>query len=198
MTTVFVFAMQDERAEVTKSNQEVVNEGNFYYLKTGIGKVNAASSLTKFLEQYDVDRIVNIGLAGSVSQHDVMDVVLVKEALYHDVDATLFGYPIYQVPGMPVSYKSDESLLDICKKVMHQSVGTLYTGDQFITQKMPFEGVVDMEGAALYQVAYLYNKPIVSIKVVSDVIGKQSYQAFDMKQGSQRIANIVKQLKEVL
>ena len=66
MTTVFVFAMQDERAEVTKSNQEVVTEGNFYYLKTGIGKVNAASSLTKFLEQYDVDCIINIGLAGSV------------------------------------------------------------------------------------------------------------------------------------
>ena len=196
MTTVFVFAMQDERAEVTKSNQEVVTEGNFYYLKTGIGKVNAASSLTKFLEQYDVDCIINIGLAGSVSHHDVMDVVVIKESLYHDVDATLFGYPKYQVPGMPLSYKSDESVLEICKKVKYQSIDTLYTGDQFITQKMPFEGVVDMEGAAIYQVAYLYNKPIVSIKVVSDVIGKQSYQTFDMKQGSQRIANIVRQLKE--
>ncbi len=198
MKTVFVFAMQDERVDVTESIQEVVHEGDFYYLKTGIGKVNAASSLTKFLEQYDVDCIMNVGLAGSVSDHDVMDVVLIKEALFHDVDATLFGYPTYQVPGMPVSYKSDESLLDICKKGIFQSVDTLYTGDQFITKKMPFEGVVDMEGAALYQVAYLYSKPIVSIKVISDVIGKQSYQAFHMKKGSQLIAKIVKQLKEVL
>lgn len=198
MKTLFVFAMQDERASLTSRHDEVISDGNVYYLKTGIGKVNAASSLTKFLENHDIDQIINIGLAGSVSNHDVMDIVIIKQAYFHDVDATLFGYPKYQVPGMPLSYESDSKLLEICKKASFQSMDTLYTGDQFITQKMPFEGVVDMEGAALYQVAYLYHKPIVSIKVVSDVIGKKSYQSFDMNQGSELIAHIVKQLKEVL
>lgn len=198
MKTVFVFAMQDERASVTSRQEEVVYDDNVYYLKTGIGKVNAASSLTKFLENHDIDQIINIGLAGSVSNHDVLDVVIIKQAYFHDVDATLFGYPKYQVPGMPLTYESDPQLLETCKKISFQSIDTLYTGDQFITEKMPFEGVVDMEGAALYQVAYLYHKPIVSIKVVSDVIGKKSYQSFEMNQGSERIANIVKQLKEVL
>lgn len=198
MKTVFVFAMQDERASVTSSHEEVVSDGHLYYLKTGIGKVNAASSLTKFLEHHDIDQIINIGLAGSVSNHNVLDVVMIKQAYFHDVDATLFGYPKYQVPGMPLTYESDPQLLDTCKKISFQSLDTLYTGDQFITKKMPFEGVVDMEGAALYQVAYLYHKPIVSIKVVSDIIGKKSYQSFEMTQGSKLIANIVKQLKEVL
>ena len=198
MKTLFVFAMQDERASLTSRQEEVVYDDNVYYLKTGIGKVNAASSLTRFLENHDIDQIINIGLAGSVSNHDVMDIVIMKQAYFHDVDATLFGYPKYQVPGMPLSYESDSKLLEICKKASFQSMDTLYTGDQFITQKMPFEGVVDMEGAALYQVAYLYHKPIVSIKVVSDVIGKKSYQSFDMNQGSELIAHIVKQLKEVL
>ncbi|MDA0871583.1 MAG: 5'-methylthioadenosine/S-adenosylhomocysteine nucleosidase [Firmicutes bacterium] len=198
MKTVFVFAMQDERASVTSRQEEVVYDDNVYYLKTGIGKVNAASSLTKFLENHDIDQIINIGLAGSVSNHDVLDVVIIKQAYFHDVDATLFGYPKYQVPGMPLTYESDPQLLETCKKISFQSIDTLYTGDQFITQKMPFEGVVDMEGASLYQVAYFYHKPIVSIKVVSDVIGKKSYQSFEMNQGSERIANIVKQLKEVL
>lgn len=198
MKTLFVFAMQDERASVTSRQEEVVYDDNIYYLKTGIGKVNAASSLTKFLENHDIDQIINIGLAGSVSNHDVLDVVIIKQAYFHDVDATLFGYPKYQVPGMPLTYESDPQLLETCKKISFQFIDTLYTGDQFITQKMPFEGVVDMEGAALYQVAYLYHKPIVSIKVVSDVIGKKSYQSFEMNQGSERIANIVKQLKEVL
>ena len=198
MKTVFVFAMQDERESVTSRQEEVVYDDNVYYLKTGIGKVNAASSLTKFLENHDIDQIINIGLAGSVSNHDVLDVVIIKQAYFHDVDATLFGYPKYQVPGMPLTYESDPQLLETCKKISFQSIDTLYTGDQFITEKMPFEGVVDMEGAALYQVAYLYHKPIVSIKVVSDVIGKKSYQSFEMNQGSERIANIVKQLKEVL
>lgn len=198
MKTVFVFAMQDERASVTSSQDDVVSDGHVYYLKTGIGKVNAASSLTKFLENYEIDQIINIGLAGSVSNHDVLDVVIIKQAYFHDVDATLFGYPKYQVPGMPLAYQSDPLLLETCKKTSFQSIDTLYTGDQFITEKMPFEGVVDMEGAALYQVAYLYHKPIVSIKVVSDIIGKKSYQSFEMKKGSEKIANIVKQLKEVL
>jgi adenosylhomocysteine nucleosidase len=198
MKTVFVFAMQDERASVTSRQEEVVYDDNVYYLKTGIGKVNAASSLTKFLENHDIDQIINIGLAGSVSNHDVLDVVIIKQAYFHDVDATLFGYPKYQVPGMPLTYESDPQLLETCKKISFQSIDTLYTGDQFITQKMPFEGVVDMEGAALYQVAYLYHKPIISIKVVSDVIGKKSYQSFEMNQGSEKIADIIKQLKEVL
>jgi adenosylhomocysteine nucleosidase len=198
MKTLFVFAMQDERASVTSRQEEVVYDDNVYYLKTGIGKVNAASSLTKFLENHDIDQIINIGLAGSVSNHDVLDVVIIKQAYYHDVDATLFGYPKYQVPGMPLTYESDPQLLETCKKISFQSIDTLYTGDQFITEKMPFEGVVDMEGAALYQVAYLYHKPIISIKVVSDVIGKKSYQSFEMNQGSEKIADIIKQLKEVL
>ena len=198
MKIVFVFAMQDERASVTSRQEEVVYDDNVYYLKTGIGKVNAASSLTKFLENHDIDQIINIGLAGSVFNHDVLDVVIIKQAYFHDVDATLFGYPKYQVPGMPLTYESDPQLLETCKKISFQSIDTLYTGDQFITQKMPFEGVVDMEGAALYQVAYLYHKPIISIKVVSDVIGKKSYQSFEMNQGSEKIADIIKQLKEVL
>ena len=198
MKTVFVFAMQDERASVTNRHDEVVSDGNMYYLKTGIGKVNAASSLTKFLEKYHVDQIINIGLAGSVSNHEVLDVVLIKQAYFHDVDATLFGYPLYQVPGMPLYYESHLKLLETCKIVSFHAVDTLYTGDQFITEKMPFDGVVDMEGAALYQVAYLYQKPIVSIKIISDVIGKKSYQSFQMNQGSERIAKIVTQLKEVL
>ena len=198
MNVVYVFAMQDERKYVTIENHVIVQDGKDYYLRTGIGKVNAAAALTKFLEHHDVDAIINIGFAGSVSNHQVMDMILIDEAYFHDVDATLFGYPIYQVPEMPISYKSDLNLLNKMIGFDNIKVSTLYTGDQFITQPMPFEGVVDMEGAALYQVAYLYHKPIISIKLISDVVGQHSYQTFDLEKGSQAIANMVLKLKEVL
>ena len=198
MSVVYVFAMQDERKYVTNSEQVCVQDGNDYYLKTGIGKVNAASALTKFLEHHDVDAIINIGFAGSVTHHQVMDMIAIEEAYFHDVDATLFGYPKYQVPGMPISYKSDLELLNKFKQLGHVNLSILYTGDQFITEQMPFEGVVDMEGAALYQVAYLYHKPMISIKLISDVIGQHSYQTFDLEKGSQAIAHMVLKLKEVL
>jgi adenosylhomocysteine nucleosidase len=190
--------MQDERKYVTIENDVIIQDGNDYYLKTGIGKVNAASALTKFLEHHDVDAIINIGFAGSVSNHQVMDMIVIDEAYFHDVDATLFGYPKYQVPGMPISYKSDLELLNKFKQLGHVNLSILYTGDQFITEQMPFEGVVDMEGAALYQVAYLYHKPMISIKLISDVIGQHSYQTFDLEKGSQAIAHMVLKLKEVL
>ncbi len=54
-------------------------------------------------------------------------------------------------------------MLNKVKQLGHVNLSILYTGDQFITEQMPFEGVVDMEGAALYQVAYLYHKPMISI-----------------------------------
>ena len=198
MNIVYVFAMHDERKYVTNNEQACVQDGNDYYLKTGIGKVNAAVMLTKFLEHHDVDAIINIGFAGSVTHHQVMDMIVIDEAYFHDVDATLFGYPKYKVPGMPISYKSDLNLLKKMTKLDNIKVSTLYTGDQFITQPMPFEGVVDMEGAALYQVAYLYHKPIISIKLISDVVGQHSYQTFDLEKGSQAIAHMVLKLKEVL
>jgi adenosylhomocysteine nucleosidase len=48
--------------------------------------------------------------------------------------------------------------------------------------------VVDMEGAALYQVAYFYKIPILSIKVVSDIIGMKDhlvhYKKFEQDQGA--------------
>jgi adenosylhomocysteine nucleosidase len=198
MSVVYVFAMHDERKYVTNNEQACVQDGKDYYLKTGIGKVNAASALTKFLEHHDVDAIINIGFAGSVTHHQVMDMIVIDEAYFHDVDATLFGYLKYQVPGMPKSYKSDPGLLNKTIQLDNIKMSTLYTGDQFITESMPFEGVVDMEGAAFYQVAYLYNKPIISIKLISDVIGQHSYQAFDLDKGSQAIAKMVLKLKEVL
>jgi len=89
-------------------------------------------------------------------------------------------------------------LLNKFKQLGHVNLSILYTGDQFITEQMPFEGVVDMEGAALYQVAYLYHKPMISIKLISDVIGQHSYQTFDLEKGSQAIAHMVLKLKEVL
>ena len=64
---------------------DIVEHGNFVFAVSSIGKVSAAMTLTKVLEQYPIDSIVNIGLAGSLSSHlEFGDVVVVQHTVEHD------------------------------------------------------------------------------------------------------------------
>ena len=60
----------------------------------------------------------------------------------------------------------------------------LFTQDKFVLDGTE-EGLYDMEGASFYQTAHIFNKPIVAIKVVSDLIGKNNqitnYNEFENK-----------------
>ena len=79
----------------------------------GIGKVNAAISTTLLIEKYDVDTVINIGSAGGLLlEQNVGDVVVSTEVAHHDVDVTAFGRKIGEVPGMPATFKANETLLN--------------------------------------------------------------------------------------
>ena len=51
----------------------------------GIGKVNAAITTQMMIDRFEVERIINTGIAGAV-HHDlkVLDVVISRELCYHD------------------------------------------------------------------------------------------------------------------
>jgi adenosylhomocysteine nucleosidase len=172
-----------------------INE-NTLVLMTGIGKVNASSRLTQALEQYDIDKIINIGVSGATKPYQLNQVYVVSKAYYHDAHAEAFGYDSYQIPGMPKYYVSDDYLLKSYESLNLES-GILYTGDEFVTVDKGFEGLIDMEGTALYQVAYLYNKPIISYKCVSDVVGQTSYDSFDLKEASAVLERVLRNLKVI-
>ena len=195
--TLIVAAMHDEVQTWIKENKTItiINEHTLMLI-TGIGKVNASSRLTQVLEQYDIDKIINIGVSGATKPYQLNQIYTVLKAYYHDAHAEAFGYDSYQIPGMPKYYASDASLLKMYDILKLES-GVLYTGDEFVTEEKGFEGLIDMEGTALYQVAYLYNKPIISFKCVSDVIGQTSYASFDLKNASEKLENVLKKLKVI-
>ncbi|MDR4969296.1 MAG: 5'-methylthioadenosine/S-adenosylhomocysteine nucleosidase [Acholeplasmataceae bacterium] len=166
---------------------------------TGIGKVNAAYTLASFLATHEVEAIYNLGFAGATTPYQVGDVVLVKEALYHDFDLTLFGYKKGQVPGLPERFQSNHNLVTkVLEKMPLIKSGVLYTGDVFMTEKKMESFIVDMEGTALYHVAYKKEVPIVSIKVVSDVLGMDnhfdSYKKFEASEGAKTLSEIYQKL----
>ncbi|MBU1142788.1 MAG: 5'-methylthioadenosine/S-adenosylhomocysteine nucleosidase [Firmicutes bacterium] len=187
-----VLAMKEEAKEILE-NQSF----NKKVLLTGIGKVNAASQLAAFLATNKVDAIYNLGFAGASKPYVVGDVVLIEQASYHDFDLTLFGYKKGQVPGFPEVFLSSKKLIEDAKQKIHNlKTGQLFTGDYFMTEEKEESFVVDMEGAALYHVAFEKNIPILSIKVISDVMGMDnhfdSYKKFESEVGAKTLLEIYK------
>ncbi len=181
---LLVAAMAEEIKDIKKHVHQNVD-----ILLTGIGKVNAAMALTEYLANHQVESIINMGFCGATQPFEVGDLVLAKDAKYHDFDLSIFGYQHGQVPGYPEAFTSDEKLMKFAfDQLPDLKEGLLYTGDYFKTEHQETSCLFDMEGAAIYQVAHHYQIPCLSIKVVSDVMGMEnhflSYKKFESEMGS--------------
>ena len=154
-------------------------------VRSGIGKVNAAICAQILIDKFSVSVIINTGIAGSLNADiNIGDIVLSKDALEHDMDATAFGYDLAVIPRMEESvFKGDEYLIDLTKKVCEENLkdinvfaGRVVTGDQFISDKNKknwlienFKGdCTEMEGAAIAHTAYLNHIPFLIIRAISD------------------------------
>jgi adenosylhomocysteine nucleosidase len=189
---VLVGAMKEELEKIIPHKDTLI-------IQTGVGKVNASMKLTETLVKNNIDAIVNVGFAGASYHFEVGDVILIEDAMYHDFDLTFFGYEQGQVPHYPQKFKSDEKLSQmILDKIEHVKKGSLYTGDYFMTNAVDIPYIADMEGAALYQVAYNFNIPMVSVKIVSDIVGMKDhykqYKKFESSVGASLINDIYQKL----
>ncbi|ETT82390.1 5'-methylthioadenosine/S-adenosylhomocysteine nucleosidase [Viridibacillus sp. FSL R5-0477] len=164
-------------------------------LKSGIGKVNAGMSTTILLHQFKPDVVINTGSAGGFDENlEVGAVVISDEVRHHDVDATIFGYEMGQVPQMPAAFKSDEMLRKVAEEAVaelgeHQfATGLISTGDSFmndpgrvalVRSHFPQMKAAEMEAAAVAQVCHQFGTPFVVIRALSDIAGKESNISFE-------------------
>lgn len=178
-----------EYTEGTYEGKEVV------LLKSGIGKVNAGMSTTILLNQFKPDVVINTGSAGGFDKDlEIGAIVISDEVRHHDVDATIFGYEIGQVPQMPAAFKADARLMKAAQAAVekvgeHQAAtGLITTGDSFmndpkrvelVRSQFPTMKAAEMEAAAVAQVCYQFDVPFVVIRALSDIAGKQSNISFD-------------------
>lgn len=185
-------------------------------LKSGIGKVNAALATAIAMERYRPEVLMNTGSAGGLNQElSVGDLVISSEVRHHDVDATAFGYEYGQVPQMPPAFIADENLADLALQCaldipdVKAVKGLIATGDSFMSDPRRVKRVseifqdvqaVEMEGAAIAQVAYQYDVPFVIIRSLSDIAGKDSAVSFDQflnKAAKNSAALILSMLKKL-
>jgi adenosylhomocysteine nucleosidase len=164
-------------------------------LKSGIGKVNAAMSTTILLSQFKPELVLNIGSAGGFDESlEVGSVIISDEVRHHDVDVTIFGYEMGQVPQLPPAFKADERLISLAKEAVEEmgehtyGVGLIATGDSFMNDPDRVENVrgqfpgmkaSEMEAAAVAQVCHQFGIPFVVIRALSDIAGKESNISFD-------------------
>ena len=153
-------------------------------VQCGVGKVNAAMCAQVLCSVYGVTHLVNTGIAGSLcADLDIGDLVVSKDAMYHDVDVTVFGYPHGKVPGMDVTaFPADETLMEYAFAATdsvnpgHAKIGRVASGDQFVCEKAQKDKIIEvtqalcteMEGAAIAQTAYRNQIPFVILRAISD------------------------------
>lgn len=154
-------------------------------VRSGIGKVNAGICTQILADVYQVDAVINTGIAGSLrAEINIGDIVLSTDALQHDMDATGFGYEPGVIPRMETScFQADPELLKKAEEACQEAVpevqvfaGRVVSGDQFISDRAVKERIIrqfggmctEMEGAAIAQAAYLNHIPFVIIRAISD------------------------------
>lgn len=157
-------------------------------VQSGIGKVNAALCTQILIWEFKVSRVINTGIAGAMAQGlKVLDFVVSTDCLYHDMDASGFGYKKTQIPQMECSdfladsllVKTAEEAFSLLKEAEGHSLlaGRIASGDQFVSSKEVKALIkencnpacVEMEGAAIAHAAYLNKVPFVIIRCMSDM-----------------------------
>ena len=154
-------------------------------VQSGIGKVNAGMCTQILADLFQVEAVINTGIAGSLNNDiNIGDIVLSTDVLHHDMDATGFGYEPAEIPLMgKKTFEADASLRSLiaetCREVNPEIgvfEGRVVSGDQFISDgdvkdrlvRMFAPYCTEMEGAAIAQAAWLNQIPFVIIRAISD------------------------------
>lgn len=192
-------AMEEEVARIIEQMEDVVKTEKatmvFYkgrlsgkdavVVKSGIGKVNAAICTQILADDFNIDAVINTGIAGSLrNEINIGDIVLSTDALQHDMDATQFGYPMGQIPRMDtLAFPADQDLVELAKKCceavnpeIQVFTGRVLSGDQFIADRNKKNMLIstyggyctEMEGAAIAQAAWLNHIPYLVVRAISD------------------------------
>jgi adenosylhomocysteine nucleosidase len=161
----------------------------------GIGKVNAAVCAQILVDDFKVDKVINVGVAGGIGEDVVPgDVVIASNLVQHDMDTTAFGDKFGQIPRMDTfDFKGDEAMIEAAKQACsninnHKSfVGRIVSGDQFVADvekvrwlKAEFDAMAcEMEGGSIAHVCYLNSVPFVVIRSISDNANTGAHMDFE-------------------
>ncbi len=196
-------AMQAEIKEIVSALSEcTVDDGSYITFYKGklrehdvvvcecsVATVNAAAAAQLMIDRFDVDCIINTGIAGGTAEYiKPLEMVVSKTAVFHDRDdgviKNYFPHCTEFVADDDLVTKAVTSAASINVKAY---IGRVATGDTFVTSNILKEAIinrceplcVEMEGAAIAQVAYMNKKPFVIIRTISDSADDNGQNEYD-------------------
>ena len=213
MKKIVIIAAIDEELEAIQNKFENVEEkklkdlvyyegqanGKEYVLtKCGVGKVNSARVTQMLIDNFDIEYIMNVGIAGSLNDElEIGDIVIGKKLVQHDFDITAFGHEKGYITDTGRIFESDDNLI----KEYNKPNGTIASGDIFCNQVSMKEKIrtkfnadcVEMEGAAIAQVCTLNKVPFIVIRSISDKPNGRNHIDIEKftKMASKRCADLV-------
>ena len=161
-------------------------------VQSGLGKVNAAVVSTLLIENFECEFLLFSGIAGGIDPEIEIGEIIIGYSLIQYDYGTLKNREM--LPFRPGSIPTGESKNEIeyrlapkIKRKIKASLpnvrlGKILTGDVYLqceeTQKELFEKyraqAIDMEGAAVAQVAEQFGIPTVVVRCMSDLAGAGS------------------------
>lgn len=172
-----------------------LNETKCVIAVSGVGKVNAAVCTQAMIIKYCPDFIINVGIAGSLSENiKIHDIVVASSVVQYDVDKSAIGHPIGLISGInvvniPCASSLNEAVIKSAKDINEPNIftGVIATGDKFVASNLlkqdiakTFNAVAcEMEGGSVGQVCYMNNIPFSIIRKISDNADEKSLTSYE-------------------
>ena len=160
-------------------NKFVVGGKEVYFTESGVGEIKAAIATQKLIDIFNVDVVINFGVAGGLKRGTRGNIYIVKGVCHYDFDTTPIdntGRGRYlDFPSAVIDTDSD--MIDLLKSLAPSAeLAVCASGDKFICDDKIKEGlaeefgatICEMESAGVLITSKLANKPCAVIKIVSD------------------------------
>jgi len=173
------FALPEEQVEIALPGCEVRP------LITHISQPYAAAALAKAISDSRPDLVVNVGTAGTPN-HEVGDILVGTEFLARDLDKV---YITSIRPRIASECPWAAQFPSVVGGVETQKKFLISSGDNFVTAGEAIKGdAVDMEAFAEAVVCQAFGVPFLSVKYITDVIGRNSVEVWEAKLADARTA----------
>ncbi|MBI2483137.1 5'-methylthioadenosine/S-adenosylhomocysteine nucleosidase [Candidatus Uhrbacteria bacterium] len=175
-------AMSDELADLHVRCTRKPQQDGFLIVHAGVGKVNAALAVAE-ARTWNPRCIISIGTAGALAPElDIGDVVVVRHAIQHDVDASPLGFPRGTIPLESVhSWDAHPALVATAERTIRALgfrviTGGVASGERFVTHDAERTWIhtqfgsacIDMETGAIAHACAKLQVPWIGIRIISD------------------------------
>ena len=190
-------ALSDEVREIISrlENRTTETVGNVEYnvgtigaksvvvAQCGVGKVAAAICAEAMIIKYAPSLLVNSGVGGALDKTlKPLDIVFADKLVQHDMDTSPLGDPVGLISGINrIYFETDERAREVLKESaetlgVNYLIGTVATGDKFISDKADKDRLVElfgataceMEGGAIAHTAFVNGTPFMVVRAISD------------------------------